>query len=61
MELKVASEPTDQTIADLRVKAEECLAVCDRSELPQLRKTFPILKKKKKIQCGIEPGPQAAG
>lgn len=47
MELKVASEPTDQTIADLRVKAEECLAVCDRSELPQLRKTFPILKKKK--------------
>ena len=60
MELKVASEPTDQTIADLRVKTEECLAVCDRSELPQLRKTFPILKKKK-IQCGIEPGPQAAG
>ena len=48
MELKVASEPTDQTIADLRVKAEECLAICDRSELPQLRKTFPILKKKKK-------------
>ena len=48
MELKVASEPTDQTIADLRVKAEECLAICDRRELPQLRKTFPILKKKKK-------------
>ena len=44
MELKVASEPTDQTIAHLSVKAEERLAICDRSGLPQLRKTFPIKK-----------------
>ena len=42
MELKVASEPTNQTIAALRVKAEGRLAICDRSELPQFRKTFPI-------------------
>lgn len=45
MELKVASEPTDQTIATLRVKAEGCLGISDRSELPQFRQTFPIWKR----------------
>lgn len=39
MGLKVAPEPTEQ-IAHLRIKAEKCLEICDKSRVLQLRETF---------------------
>lgn len=39
MSLEVAPEPTEQ-ITHLRIKAEKCLAFCDKRMVLQLRKTF---------------------